>query len=131
MRTLFGVLLLGFLLMACNRHYEYRIILTSGINEQGLPIDVREDFRITEEKIYIFMRWVNLKDKDNEFEVKIYDGKGNLVTTRRQEFTAETGSSNTWMWYKLNKALDYPGAWKYIVYLNGYKIKEQNFKVLF
>jgi len=130
MKPFLTLFLLSFLFTSCSSYSAHKIILTSGINEKGYPADVREEFKITDEKLYIFMRWVDLKEKENEYEVKIYDGKGTLVATRRSKFTAESGSYNTWMWYKINNAMDAPGDWNYILFLNGYKIKEQKFKVL-
>jgi hypothetical protein len=130
MKPFLTLFLLSVLLTSCNSYYAHKIILTSGIDEKGYPEDVREEFKITDEKIYIFMRWVDLKEKTNEYEVKMYDGKGLLIATRKSEFTAESGSHNTWMWYTINKVMDAPGDWKYILFLNGYKIKEQKFKVL-
>jgi hypothetical protein len=99
-------------------HPEFRVVFTSGLDEQNRPIDDLARMSLDSARICIFVGWFNLGDAPVDYLCRIFDGQRTLVYAYSSRFRPKDGSWNTWTYREVNKAIDRPGVWTFDVYLN-------------
>jgi hypothetical protein len=104
----------------------YRLTITTGIGENGLPEDSREVVSFSDKMICFFIKWFHLvPHKDYQFIWYIFDGAGEMIHVGEFLITPRDRTWDSWHWYSLSKNVDKPGRWTFIGYLEGQKIIER------
>lgn len=111
------------------RETNYRVIFTTGLNENNEPINNLTDFSLDDKAVYIYVTWYSLPRELHQYACKIYDGAGDLVRLATMEFTPNDDSHYTFSSYQIRKTLDKPGTWKFEIYLNGVRVIDKSIKV--
>ncbi|MBA4371442.1 MAG: hypothetical protein C0402_01125 [Thermodesulfovibrio sp.] len=109
---------------------NYRIIFTTGLNENNEPTNNLTELSLDEKIVYIYVTWYSLPRETYQYVCKIYDGAGDLVRLATMDFTPSDESHYTFSSYQIRKLLDKPGAWKFEIYLNGVRVVDKSLKVV-
>jgi hypothetical protein len=114
-----------------DHQFTYEAVFTSGLDKNGRPADSIEEISIEKERIYFYIAWKHLSNKEYKLKTKVYDGDGDLVFSQPHSFRPYAdGLYNSWIWYSFNKFVDTPGYWRFDVHVDGKKVFEKQLKVL-
>jgi len=111
--------------------FEYETLFTTGLSKNDRPVDRIEKISMEQERIYFYITWRNLSNKEYKLKTMIYDGSGKHVFSHPHKFKpVADGIFNTWCWYNFNKVADAPGYWRFEAYLDGEKVLEEQLRVV-
>jgi len=108
---------------------SHRLVLTSALNENDVPIDSINVIRL-DEKFYIYSRWFGVSEVGfYEKHLKLaYEGK--VVWEDKYQFLAgESGEWNSWRSLTLRSAELPPGVYRLTVLLNGIRFEDREMHV--
>ena len=88
----------------------YRILITSSLDENGMPIDEIDSIQLDHKLFYIFSEW-NLPAGDYRYSCIIYDGDRRVVNSQYNTFKSDGSNFNFWCSHDLDKSTDKPGDW--------------------
>lgn len=111
------------------REPNYRVIFTTGLDENNEPINNISELSLDEKSVFIYVTWYSLPKEPYQYLCKIYDGAGDLVRLATMDFTPSDESHYTFSSYQIRKTLDKPGPWKFEIYLNGARVIDKSIKV--
>jgi len=112
------------------RKPNYRVIVTSGLNESNEPVNNLKLFSMDEKTIYLYVMWYSVPRGLYHYVCKIYDGAGDLVRHTAMDFSPTDETHFTYSAYQIKKNIDKPGMWRYEIFLNDVKVIDKNLEVL-
>ncbi|MGD8765752.1 MAG: tetratricopeptide repeat protein, partial [Desulfobacteraceae bacterium] len=107
----------------------YSIIFTSGLDEQNNPINSLDKISLSEDHIYILVKWKIPKGKYN-YVCKIYDAGSKKVYHGRMEFFPTQDTWITWSRHNFDPYIAEPGMWKFEIFIDGTKYVSEFFPVV-
>ena len=113
-----------------NPRVSYRLVITSGLAENKYPIDKLDSIPIDLEKFIIFVQWFHIATTNHNCLWELYNNDGEIVHTSSYEFIPNQNSWNAWTTYYFKQALDKPGEWRFVVYLDGIKHIDSKIQVV-
>lgn len=111
------------------RNPDYRVIFTTGLTEDNLPLNSLEEININEEMIFIYIQWNRIPNTKYQYVCKMFDGSGEKINESAMDFRPNTDGWNTWTWYKIKSNVDVPGTWRFEIYLDETKVIESQLTV--
>ena len=108
---------------------SYRVIFTTGLNEENEPIDNVKKISLGQGRIYLYISWNRISNEKHHYLCEIFDGSGQLINSNEMDFTPEKGHWNTWNWYHIKEHVDQLGTWIFKVYLDDENLIEEGLQV--
>jgi hypothetical protein len=98
----------------------YRVIVTSGLDDVGLPVDEIGSIELDHKLFYVFSEW-NLPAGDYRYSCIIYDGDRRIVNSQFNTYTSDGSNFSFWCSHYLDKSTDKPGDWYAEMGIDGYE----------
>ena len=122
----FSILLMAFLISFSHLSQAnvdeiggYRVLVTSSLDENGMPVDELESIQFDHKLFYVFSEW-NLPAGEYRYSCIIYDGERRVVNSQFNTFNSDGSNFNFWCSHYLNKSTDKPGSWYAEMGIEGY-----------
>jgi len=112
-----------------DKQIDYRVIFTTGLNEDKKPVNNLKNISFNEEAIYIYVTWFAISKEKHDLHYYIYDGSGTLAYSSQYSFEPTESTWNTWEKYSIKHNIDKPGNWKFIIHLDGKKVMQKSLVV--
>ncbi|MGI2261614.1 hypothetical protein [Shewanella sp. GXUN23E] len=106
----------------------YRLIVTSGLDSKGLPIDEIDSVTMDDSRFYIISYW-NLPAGTYRYSCIIYDGEQNIVSSQHNIYESDGDNSYFWCSHQLDKRTEVPGEWYAEMGVEGFGYVETYFTV--
>ncbi|TLU67258.1 hypothetical protein FE810_02955 [Thalassotalea litorea] len=106
----------------------YRILITSSLDDNGMPTDEIETIQLDHKLFYVFSEW-NLPAGEYRYSCIIYDGDRRVVNSQFNTFKSSGGNFNFWCSHDLDKSTDKPGDWYAEMGIEGFNSADIYFSV--
>lgn len=108
-----------------------RVILTTGLDADDLPVDTILEVPMDVGRFYGVVELSNLEeDRVYRYACRIYDSRGEVVRADQGTLTAEGETRRFWCLYRPDACVDQPGLWRFEGYLDDERLVETEFPVV-
>src|SRR5690606_15453652 len=97
-----------------------QVFLSTGVDEETLLLrGRRESFRLSDERVYVYLRLNNVPVGEHEIRYDYYSGAGELLGHYDHTFKVENRSWIAWSWWDFRPNQDAPDVWTIDIRFDG------------